>query len=112
MLMHPPKGAQATARRALEIRATLPPSRRGGLEPAQARAMGITSGVSQARKIAAGKRVDVRQVARFFARHRGNYLAAVAAGKTLRTSKAIQAWDLWGGEPMRRFVTREIARRE
>jgi hypothetical protein len=66
--------------------------------------------VTQARKIAAGKRLDVRQVARFFSRHRKNVANARAKGLTLRTSKALQAWDLWGGDPMDRFVTREIRR--
>jgi len=76
----------------------------------EAQLQGITSGVAQARKIAAGRRLDVRQVARFFARHRRNFETAKSKGLTLRTSKAIQAWDLWGGEPMRRFVEREIRR--
>jgi len=90
LFLTPPKGAQIKARGALDVRASLPPSRRGGLEPDEARRLGITSGVTQARKIAAGRPLDVRQVARFFARHRRHYEAARARGLTLRTSKALQ----------------------
>jgi hypothetical protein len=91
-----PISARTKARRALEVRASLPPSKRGGLDAWEAAQLGITSGVTQ--------------VARFFSRHRKNVANARAKGLTLRTSKALQAWDLWGGDPMDRFVTREIRR--
>lgn len=104
-----PPAARRKARSALAVRATLPASRRGGLDAQEARAQGITSGVEQARRIAAGETVDARQVKAFFSRHRGNFEKARARGLTPATSRAMMAWDLWGGEPMRRFVTSVVA---
>ncbi len=102
VLVKPPKSAQKAARAALNLRARLPASRRGGLEPFEAAQLGITSGVAQARRIAAGHGVDARQVAAFFARHAGNVMRARLEGKSAAESKAIQAWQLWGGDTMRR----------
>jgi len=70
----------------------------------QAHEQGIGSGVLRARDIAAGKRINAYQVKAFFDRHRHNYVKARADGKTWENSKAWQAWDLWGGEPLRRQV--------
>lgn len=106
MLVRPPVAAQRVARKALDRRAKLPKSKRGGLSSKEAKAQGITSGVEQARKIAAGKDVDILQVRRFFSRFRSTYNKAKRSGKDWEDSKMLQSWDLWGGEPMRKFVMR------
>ena len=104
MKITPPKSAQRRAARALEIRADLPPSRRAGLSPGRARALGIRSGVSQARRIARGAPVEVAPVRAFFSRFAGMVERARAQGLDARTSRAVLAWDLWGGDPMARAV--------
>lgn len=107
-----PKAAQRIAARMLEDRETLPISKRGGLEADQALALGITSGVSQARRIASNKKVDAYQVLRFFKRFENRFLEALADGKNWRTSKVIQAWELWGGDPMFAHVSRLVRKNE
>jgi len=102
----PPKGAQRRAARALKIRAELPASRRAGLTPAAAARAGIRSGVTQAKRIAAGQAMDVRPIRRFFSRFAGIVDRARAQGHSAHTSKAILAWDLWGGDEMARAVFR------
>lgn len=106
----PPAAARRVAARALAVRKTLPPSRRGGLTTTQAHAAGIGSGVQRAVDIAAGRKVDAMRVHRFFQRFRGTVAKARAQGKTVHDSKAIMAWDLWGGDPMRVAVQRAVAR--
>jgi len=104
LYIYPNEASKKVAKRALERRKKLPKSKRGGLDAMQAHEQGIGSGVMRARDIAAGKRVNAYQVKAFFDRHRGNYVKARADGKKWEDSKALQAWDLWGGEPMRKQV--------
>lgn len=107
-----PAAARKLAAQALEIRKALPKSKRAGLSKSEARAAGITSGVQQAKRIAEGKKVDPGQVAKFFARFRGTYETAKKAGKTAEQDGGIMlAWDLWGGEPMRRAVQTRMRKR-
>jgi hypothetical protein len=105
----PPKAAQDIARRALEVRAALPKSKRGGLTTQEAGRQGVGSGVARARDIVAGKSLDAGQVARFFARFGPRIEAAKSSGHTMATSKVLQADGLWGGEPMRKAA--EVALR-
>lgn len=104
LYIQPSAAARSVARRALDRRKRLPKSKRGGLTAAQAHEQGIGSGVMRARDIAAGKRVNAYQVKAFFDRHRQNYLNARTQEKRWEDSKAWQAWDLWGGEPLRKQV--------
>jgi len=104
LYIYPNKSSRVVARRALDRRKKLPRSKRGGLDAQQAHEQGIGSGVMRARDIAAGKRINAYQVKAFFDRHRGNYTKARADGKKWEDSKAWQAWDLWGGEPLRKQV--------
>jgi hypothetical protein len=104
LYIYPNEAAKRVARRALDRRKELPRSKRGGLDAAQAHEQGIGSGVMRARDIAAGKRINAYQVKAFFDRHRHNYVKARADGKKWEDSKAWQAWDLWGGEPLRKQV--------
>lgn len=96
----PPKPAQAIARAAMKLRATLPESRRGGLSTSEAHSMGVGSGVKRAQDIAAGKRVDAAQIHAFFSRFKGQIARALAKGLTPANSRALMAADLWGGFPM------------
>ena len=59
----PPKAAQDIAREALEVRASLPKSKRGGLTTREAGRQGVGSGIARARDIVAGKNLDAGQVA-------------------------------------------------
>ena len=104
----PPKAAQRIAARALEVRESLPKSRQGGIDKAEAARQGIRSGVEQAKSIAAGSVMDAMPVYRFFSRFASKVAKARAEGKTAETSRAILAWDLWGGDPMRDTVYRIV----
>lgn len=104
LYIKPNESAKKVAGRALERRKKLPRSKRGGLDAMQAHEEGVGSGVMRARDIASGKRINAYQVKAFFDRHRGNYVKAKADGKRWEDSKAWQAWDLWGGEPLRKQV--------
>lgn len=108
LYIQPNNASVKVAKRALERRRELPKSRRGGLDAMEAHEQGIGSGVLRARDIASGKRVNAYQVKAFFDRHRGNYVNARAAGKKWEDSKAWQAWDLWGGEPLRKQVEKAV----
>ena len=70
----------------------------------QAHEQGIGSGVLRARDIVAGKRVNAYQVKAFFDRHQQNYLNAKLKGLKPEESRAIQAWLIWGGDPLYRQV--------
>jgi len=115
LYIKPNKAAQKAAKRGLEARKRAPKSKKGGLDAMQAAELGIGSGVLRARDIVAGKRVNAYQVNGFFNRHRNNYINAKLKGLKPEESKAIQAWLLWGGEPLRKqaeaAVRKDKARR-
>jgi hypothetical protein len=103
----PPEAAQAIARHALERQKELAPSRRGGLSKAKAGAAGITSGRERAESIARGDWQPAEDLRDFFNRFQGTYTGSL--DKDWEHSKVQQAWDLWGGEPMREAATRRLA---
>jgi|TARA_R100000084_G_scaffold82219_1_gene38234 hypothetical protein len=97
----PPKSVQSVARKALERRRELPPSRRGG----------TAVGVARARSLANGQNIPIETIKRmtsFFARH--DTPAERRNRRNDKNSKASVAWDLWGGNPGRRWAE-SIARR-
>lgn len=108
----PPAAAQKTAAKALEVRASLPASKKAGLTTQEAGKQGIGSGVARARDIAAGKDVDAKQVVAFFDRHGGNITKAKADGKGMEESKAVQAGALWGGPAMERAARAAVKKAE
>lgn len=108
LYIKPNKASVKVAKQALERRKKLPKSKRGGLSAQEAHDQGIGSGVLRARDIAAGKRINAYQVKAFFDRHRHNFVKAKADGKKWEESKAWQAWDLWGGEPLRKQVEKAV----
>jgi hypothetical protein len=107
--VQPPKAAQEAAERGLRARRKAKPSKRGGLTTKEAGKQGVGSGVARARDIIAGKRVDAKQVKAFFDRHEGNYVRARDRGLPAKESPVIQAWLLWGGDPMRRAAERALS---
>jgi phage I-like protein len=83
----PPAGAQAAAKRALEVRAEKPPSERG-MTP---------TGIARARDLANGTTLSpetVRRMLSFFQRHEVD-----KSGETWsEQGKGWQAWNGWGGD--------------
>ena len=87
------------ARAVLELRAGLPASRRAG----------TSVGIARARDIANRRPMSlatVKRMASFFARHGSS--PGSAAARRDRTSKAAQAWALWGGSPGRAWANRIV----
>ncbi len=83
----PPKGVQAAAKRALEVRATKPPSQRGGTEV----------GLARARDLSNGKQLSpdtVRRMLNYFTRHEVDKQGSTWSDQ----GKGWQAWNLWGGD--------------
>jgi phage I-like protein len=83
----PPKGVQAAAKRALEVRATKPPSQRGGTEV----------GLARARDLSNGKQLSpdtVRRMLNYFTRHEVDKQGTTWSDQ----GKGWQAWNLWGGD--------------
>ncbi len=91
----PPKAVRNAARQALEVRATLPESRRG-----------MTSvGLARARDLSNGRQISVdtlRRMKSYFDRHEVD--KSSAAWKDDEWSKGKQAWFGWGGDVGRQWV--------
>lgn len=99
----PPAAVARAARRALEIRASLPPSRRAG----------TAVGLRRAAQLANREPISLRTLKRmvsFFARHEKTPGAAEARKDP--TSKAAQAWGLWGGNAGRAWAKRTLKQQE
>ena len=83
----PPKGAQEAAKRALEVRASKPPSQRGMTDV----------GLARARDLANGKRLSpdtVKRMLAYFTRHEVDKQGSTWSDK----GKGWQAWQGWGGD--------------
>jgi len=83
----PPKGAQEAAKRALEVRASKPPSQRGMTDV----------GIARARDLANGKRLSpdtVKRMLAYFTRHEVDKQGSTWSDK----GKGWQAWNGWGGD--------------
>jgi len=116
--IRPPQSAVENARRGLQIRASLPKSRRGGLESNEAAKAGLRSGVALAHNLAEFPLGDPHAVldepeAYYLAlcRFRGMAYRALEQGKTAETSKAIQVYLMRGGDPMLNLF-KELLRKE
>ena len=94
----PPAAVASAARRALDLRASLPPSRRG-MTPV---------GIARARDLANRRPVStdtIRRMASYFARH-----AVDKDGEGWGVdSKGWQAWLGWGGDPGKAWADRILA---
>ena len=93
----PPQGVRDAARRGLEVRASKPPSQRGGTE----------IGVARARDLANGRTVSpdtARRMKAYFDRHEVD-----KQGETWdEQGKGWQAWHLWGGDPGRSWSAKLV----
>lgn len=94
----PPANAAEVAAKALELRRSLPPSRRGG----------TMVGVARAKQLANRQSLSVSTLKRmvsFFARHEVDKQAeGFNKGESGYPSKGRIAWDLWGGDPAKRWA--------
>lgn len=116
--VRPNAEAKKFARWGLEARRKAPKSKKGGLGTREAGKQGVGSGVARARDIVAGKMIDAAQVKAFCSRHKKNYEKALRraekSDKPLREAAvdepALQAYWLWGGEPMCRLAEKAVAK--
>jgi hypothetical protein len=93
--IRPPEDVARAARRGLELRASLPPSRRGGTE------IGVRRAVQLANRQPVSASTIERMVA-FFARHE---IDREGEGWGV-DSRGWQAWLLWGGDAGRAWATK------
>lgn len=103
MRINIPSYAKTAARKALQQRARLPPSKRFGIDKQQARRLGINSGVERARQIIRSDSLsqqDAKRVSAFYNRF-----------KNCRSPKCEGAINLWGGRRFGRSVSRQVRRR-
>ncbi len=97
----PPKEVREAARRALEARDRVPPSRKAG----------TPVGLARANQLARGDNISENTLLRmwsYLSRAKADYDAAKAKGLDAETSKAIQAFGLWGGPAALAWVRREL----
>ena len=96
----PPKSVQEVARKALERRREAPKSKKGG----------TAVGISRGRDLARGANISIdsiRRMVSFFARHD---TPAERRNRREKISRASISWDLWGGNPGRRWAESIIRR--
>lgn len=101
----PPDYIRNAAKKALEDRQSVPPSRRAG----------TLVGLARANQLAKGENLSINTLKRmvsFIARHRSNYQKAKAEGLDNKTSKVIQAMGLWGGVRAFAWANAEIRKAE
>lgn len=93
----PPKGAAESAKRALEVRATKPPSKRG--------MTGV--GIARARDLMNGERLSpdtVKRMHSYFSRHEIDKQAKDWDD----WSKGRQAWEAWGGDSGQKWAAKIV----
>jgi hypothetical protein len=96
-----PKAVQEAARRALEARERVPPSRKAG----------TPVGIARANQLANGENLSANTLLRmwsYLSRAEYDYKIAQDRGLDLESSKAIQAYYLWGGPAALAWVRREL----
>jgi hypothetical protein len=97
----PPKEVQTAARRALDARENVPPSRKAG----------TLVGLARANQLANGENVSADTLLRiwsYLSRAKFDYDRAKQQGLDLESSKAIQAYYLWGGPAALAWVRHEL----
>jgi hypothetical protein len=98
-----PDYMKTAARKALDDREDLPPSRK----------YGTLVGLARANQIANGDNLSLSTLLRmrsYLSRARQNYDKAKAQGLDNKTSKAIGAFGLWGGPRALPWVNKQIER--
>lgn len=97
----PPQAVRTAARRALEARENVPPSRKAG----------TPVGIARANQLARGDNISESTLLRmwsYLSRAEFDYKRAKDQGLDLESSKAIQAYYLWGGPAAFAWVRREL----
>ena len=100
-----PKYIADAAKKALEIRKELPPSRQ----------YGTLVGLARANQLANGENLSEDTLVRmrsYLLRARANYRTAKSQGKTAENSKAIGAYLLWGGPRALAWVEQQLKTRQ
>jgi len=101
----PPQTVRNAARRALEARREVPPSRRAMTPTGVKRASDLSRGVNVSAQ-------TLRRMVSFLSRHEDNYRKAKAQGLNARNSKAIQSYLGWGGSSALAWAKRELRKLE
>jgi len=89
------------AKRALEARESVPPSRKAGTAVGVARANQLANGTNLSE-------TTLMRMRSYLERAEPAYREARAQGKTMEDSKAIQAYYLWGGPRALAWVNSEL----
>lgn len=96
-----PANIRKIAKDVLELRETLPNSRKAG----------TLVGLARANQLANGDNLSLQTLIRmrsYLVRARANYRQAKARGLDASNSKAIQAYELWGSTPALRWANEQI----
>ena len=100
-----PQNLRQAARRALEARDSVPPSRKAG----------TPVGLARANQLANGDNLSLETLKRmrsYLERAEPAYREAKAQGKSIEESKAIMAYYLWGGPQALAWVNQQIRKLE
>jgi len=100
-----PQNLRQAARRALEARDSVPPSRKAG----------TPVGLARANQLANGDNLSLETLKRmrsYLERAEPAYREARAQGKSIEESKAIMAYYLWGGPQALAWVNEQIRKLE
>jgi hypothetical protein len=98
----PPASVAAEAREGLELRSSVPQSRRGGTSVGLARAKQLSSRQNISEK-------TMKRMKSFFARHEVDKKAqGFRRGEVGYPSKGLQAWKLWGGDSGKKWVKKFV----
>lgn len=99
----PPKSVQNNAKKALEARRDLPPSRK----------YGTAVGLARANQLAKGENISESTLLRmrsYLLRAKQDYTQAKDRGLNMTNSKAIGAYMLWGGPSALGWVNSELSK--
>jgi hypothetical protein len=100
-----PQNLRNAARRALEARDSVPPSRKAGTPIGLARANQLKNGDNLSLE-------TLRRMRSYLERAEPAYREARAQGKSIEESKAIMAYYLWGGPQALAWVNEQIRKLE
>ena len=100
-----PQNLRNAARRALEARDSVPPSRKAGTPVGLARANQLANGDNLSLE-------TLRRMRSYLERAEPAYREARAQGKSIEESKAIMAYYLWGGPQALAWVNQQIRKLE
>ena len=100
-----PQNLRNAARRALEARDSVPPSRKAGTPVGLARANQLANGDNLSLE-------TLRRMRSYLERAEPAYREARAQGKSIEESKAIMAYYLWGGPQALAWVNEQIRKLE